>query len=41
MEIDDDFFQISKDVDAYDFAAYACASNVDGDIFVEHDVDDM
>ncbi|KAI5445504.1 hypothetical protein KIW84_013655 [Lathyrus oleraceus] len=41
LEIDEDFFQISKDDDAYDFVTYTCATNVDGDIFVEHDVDDI
>lgn len=30
-----------KDDDAYDFAAYACETQVDVDIFVEHDVDDI
>ncbi|KAI5434587.1 hypothetical protein KIW84_021427 [Lathyrus oleraceus] len=41
MEMDEGFFQITKDDDAYDFAAYSCATQVDGDIFFEHDVDDM
>ncbi|KAI5397557.1 hypothetical protein KIW84_063394 [Lathyrus oleraceus] len=41
LEIDEDLFQILKDGDAYDFVAYAYATNVDEDIFVEHDVDDI
>ncbi|KAI5432133.1 hypothetical protein KIW84_036037 [Lathyrus oleraceus] len=41
MEIYENFFQITKDDDAYGFAAYACATQFEGDIFVEHDVDDI
>ena len=41
LEIYENFFQITKDDDAYGFAAYACATQFDGDIFVEHDVDDI
>ncbi|CAI8610900.1 unnamed protein product [Vicia faba] len=38
IEIDANFFQIRKDDDCYNFAAYACANEVDGEMFVEHDV---
>lgn len=41
LEIYENFFQITKDDDAYDFATYACPTQVDGDIIVEHDVDDI
>lgn len=41
LEIDEDFFQIRKDDDAYNFAAYACATPVNRDICVEHDVKDI
>ncbi|CAK8565929.1 unnamed protein product [Lathyrus sativus] len=41
LEIDVDFLQIRKDDDAYDFAAYARVNQVDGDIFIEHDVKNM
>ena len=30
LEIDDNFFQIMRDDDCYDFAAYACATQVEG-----------
>ncbi|KAI5447076.1 hypothetical protein KIW84_014792 [Lathyrus oleraceus] len=35
LEIDEDFFQIRKDDDAYNFAAYDCATKVDDDEVVE------
>lgn len=38
LEIDEDFFQIRNDDDAYNFDVYAYATQVDGDIFVEYDV---
>lgn len=41
LEIDEDFFQIRKDDDAYNFAAYDCTTKVDGDIYLEHDVTDI
>ncbi|XP_058765177.1 uncharacterized protein LOC131638625 [Vicia villosa] len=37
VDIDPNYFQITNDGDAYDFAAYCCAMQVDGEIFVEHD----
>ncbi|CAI8586369.1 unnamed protein product [Vicia faba] len=30
-----------KDDDYYDFAAYACGTQLDGEMFVEHDVTDI
>ncbi|XP_058779616.1 uncharacterized protein LOC131653480 [Vicia villosa] len=36
LDIDPNYFQIRNDGDAYDFAAYGCAMQVDGEIFVEH-----
>lgn len=38
VEFDPIFFHISKDDDCYDFAAYACVTEVDGVMYVEHDV---
>ncbi|KAI5404128.1 hypothetical protein KIW84_051317 [Lathyrus oleraceus] len=38
LEIDKNFFQLRNDDDAYDFAAYACVTQVNGDIYLEHDV---
>lgn len=38
LDIDENFFQISNNDDAYDFSAYACAIQVDGEMFVEHDI---
>ncbi|XP_058726497.1 uncharacterized protein LOC131597850 [Vicia villosa] len=40
-EISEDYFQIRKDEDCYDFAAYSCANLIDGELFIEHDVDDL
>ncbi|XP_058749183.1 uncharacterized protein LOC131622170 [Vicia villosa] len=40
-EICEDYFQIRKDDDCYDFAAYNCANRIDGELFIEHDVVDM
>ena len=40
-EIDDNYFQIRKDDDCYDFAAHACATQLDREMFVEHDVTDI
>ncbi|KAI5423905.1 hypothetical protein KIW84_030211 [Lathyrus oleraceus] len=33
--------EIKKDADAYDFVAYACATQDDEGIFMEHDVKDI
>ncbi|KAI5420339.1 hypothetical protein KIW84_044213 [Lathyrus oleraceus] len=41
LEIDEDFFQIRKDGDAYDFGAYAYTTQVDGDIYLKHDANDI
>lgn len=38
LDIDKSIFQIKNNDDAYDFAAYACETEVDGEMFVEHDV---
>ncbi|KAI5411287.1 hypothetical protein KIW84_056401 [Lathyrus oleraceus] len=38
LDIDENFFHIRNNDDAYDFAAYAYATEVDGEMFVEHDV---
>ncbi|KAI5384162.1 hypothetical protein KIW84_071244 [Lathyrus oleraceus] len=38
LNIYENFFQIRNSDYAYDFAAYACAAEVDGEMFVEHDV---
>jgi hypothetical protein len=40
IEIDSNHFQIRKDDDCYDLAAFSCANEVEGHIFVEHDVID-
>ncbi|KAI5388074.1 hypothetical protein KIW84_073964 [Lathyrus oleraceus] len=40
LDIDKSIFQIRNNDDAYDFAAYACETEVDGEMFVEHDVTD-
>ncbi|KAI5400612.1 hypothetical protein KIW84_065482 [Lathyrus oleraceus] len=32
---------LRNDDDAYDFHAYACITEVDGDIYLEHDVNDI
>ncbi|KAI5447078.1 hypothetical protein KIW84_014794 [Lathyrus oleraceus] len=41
LDIDEDLFHIRKDDDAYNFAAYDCATKVDGDIHLEHDVTNL
>ncbi|KAI5440921.1 hypothetical protein KIW84_010403 [Lathyrus oleraceus] len=38
LDIDENVFHIRNNDDAYDFAAYACATEVDGEMFVGHDV---
>lgn len=38
LDIDETFFQIRNNNDAYDFAAYACAIEECGEMIVEHDV---
>ncbi|XP_058742255.1 uncharacterized protein LOC131614714 [Vicia villosa] len=38
-EICEDCFQLKKDDDCYDFAAYSCVNQIDGELFIEHDVD--
>lgn len=40
-DVDENFFQLRNDDDAYDFHAYACITEVDGDIYLEHDVNDI
>jgi hypothetical protein len=34
----DDFFELKRDDDAYEVAVYACGSEVEGQVFVEHNV---
>lgn len=41
VEIDEISFQLSKDGDAYDFAAYSCISKHNGHIYLEHQVKDI
>ncbi|KAI5422440.1 hypothetical protein KIW84_045764 [Lathyrus oleraceus] len=41
LEVNEFFFQLSKDDDAYDFVVYTCATQVDGDVYLEHDVNDI
>ncbi|CAK8530199.1 unnamed protein product [Lathyrus sativus] len=38
LDIDENLFQIRNKDDVYDFAAYACVTQVDGKMFVEHAV---
>ncbi|KAI5414524.1 hypothetical protein KIW84_040139 [Lathyrus oleraceus] len=38
LDIDGNFFQIRNNDDACNFAAYTCATEVDGEMFVKHDV---
>ncbi|XP_058781430.1 uncharacterized protein LOC131655613 [Vicia villosa] len=40
-EIYEDYFQIRKDDDCYDFATYNCVNRIDGELFIEHDVVDI
>ncbi|XP_058748392.1 uncharacterized protein LOC131621369 [Vicia villosa] len=41
VEIDPNFFQIKKDDDCYDVVAFSYANEVEGFIYVEHDVVDV
>ncbi|XP_058746525.1 uncharacterized protein LOC131619449 [Vicia villosa] len=41
VEIDPNFFQIKKDDDCYDVAAFSYANEVEGVMYVEHDVVDV
>ncbi|XP_058766212.1 uncharacterized protein LOC131639766 [Vicia villosa] len=41
LEIDEGYIPIRKDDDAYDFDSYFCANGTEGDLYLEHDAENI